>query len=121
MTISIMHEKANCGCGADGRVTSDDSCCDCRMKMALTYEEEAILQKLRGIKSVVRPLLKKIKGYETLRSSAAGANQAAIEEEWVRLSQEFEGLRSAWNDLEIKLEKAIEKKWVSLGHHEPTV
>jgi hypothetical protein len=89
--------------------------------MVLTYEEEAILKKLRGIKTAVRPLMETLRSIEFRRFERDGSDAASDEGEWIRLSKELDELRTAWNEWEKRLEAAIEQKLILLGHREPQV
>ncbi len=121
MSAPILNTKLDCGCGPDNINSSSEPCCDCRPKMILTYEEEAILKKLRDIKAKVRPIAETLKGVEMRRFDRKEPDPTSLEGEWIRLSGELDELRSAWNEWEVKLENAIEHKWILLGHREPLV
>ena len=119
MSGSVIDKETSCGCLSDNADGASDPCCDCKTKMALTYEEEAILKKLRGIKTVVRPLVETLRSIELRRFDRTGSDAAPVEGEWIRLSKELDELRTAWNEWEKKLEAAIERKLILLGHREP--
>jgi predicted nuclease with TOPRIM domain len=119
MSASVVDPRISCGCLSDNAGGPSEPCCDCNTKMELTYEEEAILEKLRGIKAIVRPLVETLKGIELRRFDRIGIGVASVEEEWIRLSKELDELRTAWNEWEKKLEAAIERKLILLGHREP--
>ncbi len=119
MSGSVIDKETSCGCLSDNAGGASDPCCDCKTKMALTYEEEAILKKLRGIKTAVRPLMETLRSIELKRFDRDGSDAASVEGEWIRLSKELDELRTAWNEWEKKLEAAIEQKLILLGHREP--
>ncbi len=121
MTSPVIDTNSACGCTSENGGFASSPCCDCKTKMALTYEEEAILAKLRGIKTAVRPLMETLKSIEPRRFDRDGSDAASVEGEWIRLSKELDELRTAWNEWEKRLEAAIEQKLILLGHREPRV
>ncbi len=100
--IPLMSEGENCGCSPN---------------VAFTCEEEAILGKMREVKSQVRSLSDRMKELrETFSAGSAGS--AESESEWAQLSGQLEELRSQWKGWETKLDDAIERKLIMLGHRE---
>ena len=119
MSTPVTIENCDCGCIAAESGSIHEPPCDCSLKMALTYEEEAILEKLRNIKTKVRPIAQTLKEIEFRLSDRTGEDSSGVEGEWTRLSDELSELRSAWHEWESRLEDAIERKWIILGHREP--
>lgn len=94
------------------------TCASCAPKLALTPEEEAILSRMRAIKVEARPIAQRLKYIEQSLSSPVGSN-SPDDPEWVLLSTELTRLRAIWRDWEAKLEDAIERKLILLGHRPP--
>jgi hypothetical protein len=88
--------------------------------MILTCEEEAILAKMREIKEWARPIterLGEIRLQEGAGSSGAAAGETDVElRSLVALLDEQ---RARWKEWQEKLEDAIERKLIFLGHREP--
>ncbi|MGB6064103.1 MAG: hypothetical protein WBG50_04810 [Desulfomonilaceae bacterium] len=99
------------GCGCDPFPDPKGGVCTaCSPNEVLTCEEESILARMRGIKEEVRPIADKLRGIH---------NQVAQTSEWTELYGQLEALRRQWAEWEKKLEDAIEKKLIYLGHREP--
>jgi hypothetical protein len=116
--ITILQENG-CGCINDQETVVSAACCECELKMELTFEEQGILDRLRQIKGVARSVISVIKELEQKRFDSDESGGISIEEEWFRLSQELEGLRASWSDLSRRLDEATERKWIMLGHRQP--
>ncbi len=106
--ITILQENG-CGCINDQQAVVSDACCECQLKMELTFEEQGILDRLRQIKGVARSITSDIKDLEQKRFDSDESRRISIEEEWFRLSQELEGLRGNWADLTRRLDEATER------------
>jgi len=109
-----------CGCSPFPAPTEGGMCAQCQPNNALTCEEESILAKMRDIKHEVRGIterLNAIQAYEaaTLRGVVASKDQS----EWNSLFGRLEDLRTQWKDWQLRLEDAIERKLIFLGHREP--
>ncbi|MEI6134501.1 MAG: hypothetical protein WCP72_05980 [Desulfomonile sp.] len=119
MDENIILSEEGCGClKHEGSIVSQD-CCDCKPKMALTFEEQGILDQLRLIKSVARATLADIKDIELRRFERDKSDRMSIEDEWLRLSQKLEEIRSRWTEWSSRLDAATERKLIMLGHREP--
>jgi hypothetical protein len=119
MDENIILSEQGCGCfNNDGSIASQ-VCCDCKPKMALTFEEQGILDQLRHIKSVARTTLADIKDIERRRFDQDKSDRMSIEDEWLRLSQKLEELRTRWTEWSSRLDAATERKLIMLGHREP--
>jgi hypothetical protein len=100
------------GCGCDPFPTPQGGVCTgCSPNEVLTCEEESILAHMRGIKEGVRHIANKLRNIN---------QQAAQTSEWTELYGQLEALRRQWESWEKKLEDAIEKKLIHLGHREPS-
>jgi hypothetical protein len=101
------------GCGCDPFPTprAGGGCTGCSPNEVLTCEEETILARMRGIKDEVRPIAHKLRDIH---------QQVGQTSEWTELYGQLESLRSQWEAWEKKLEDAIEKKLIHLGHREPS-
>lgn len=119
MSTPQTHMSKDCGCVPTNITVSGAPCCDCQPLMALSYEEEAILERLRAIKLEVRPLAKELKNIERRRFDGKPSDSVSFERELVRLTNELADLRLSWKKWEKRLEDAIERKWILLGHREP--
>jgi predicted nuclease with TOPRIM domain len=84
--------------------------------MVLTCEEESILGRMRNIKEQVRPIADRL--FE-LQGNVSARPQDS-DSEWARLSAQLEDLRTQWKEWSERLEGAIERKLIALGHREPT-
>ncbi len=98
----------SCGCypfpippGGRGRT-------GCSPNEVLTCEEESILAHMRGIKGEVRPIANKLRDIDQ-----------QIGQTWTELYGQLASLRSQWEAWKKKLDDAIEKKLIYLGHREP--
>jgi hypothetical protein len=80
----------------------DGTKCNCRPKMVLTCQEEDILVRMRKIKDEVRSIIE-----------FTGPSEQAP----TRLDE----LRAKWEELETRLDQAIDNKFIMLGHRPPTV
>lgn len=94
-------------------------CESCAPKQAVTPDEEAALERMREVKKQVREVnerLREIKPFkgETTRSDALEENA-----EWRELFSKLEDLRGRWAEWRAKLDEAIDRKMVALGHKEP--
>lgn len=119
MSTPQTHISKDCGCVPTNITVAGAPCCDCQPLMALSYEEEAILERLRAIKVEARPLARELKNIERRRFDGQTSDPVSIERELIRLTNELDDLRSSWKEWEKRLEDAIERKWILLGHREP--
>ncbi|MGC8660304.1 MAG: hypothetical protein ACP5U1_14655 [Desulfomonilaceae bacterium] len=117
MSTLMSYGQSSCDSTDCGRLA--EAGCECRPKMALTFEEEAILERLRKIKAKVRPISRTLREIEVSQNGKAGAISPDTEAERIRLHNRLSDLRAAWLVWEKKLEDAIERKWIDLGHREP--
>jgi hypothetical protein len=99
----------SCGCNPFPTPHGGGGCAACSPNEVLTCEEESILARMRGIKEEVRPIANKLKEIH---------QQVGQTSEWAELYGQMEALRSQWAAWEKKLEDAIEKKLIYLGHRE---
>ncbi len=121
MTEINQYQDAVCGCQPIERDTeSASSCSVCAPKLALTPEEEAILGRMRAIKQQARPIA------ERLKVLAQEAQGISVESgggkgggEWAALHDELNRLRRDWKEWENRLDEAIERKLILLGHRQP--
>lgn len=119
MSEQLVKRYENSGCGYKGNLLSGDVCSACEPKMALTFEEQAILDKLRDLKTIARMTMSGLKKIESMRFDRINPDGVSIEGDWIRLNSKLDELRSRWSDLSKRLEDANERKWISLGHREP--
>ena len=119
MTSHLEHTGIKCGCDPFP-APAEGPCAQCQPNMILTCEEEAILAKMREIKEWARPIterLGEIRLQEGAGSSGAAAGETDVElRSLVALLDEQ---RARWKEWQEKLEDAIERKLIFLGHREP--
>jgi chromosome segregation ATPase len=94
-------------------------CEGCAPKMYVTCDEEAVLAQMRAIKQQVRPISARLQEIEQINGGSADPETMGLEAEWEELSRQLEDLRTQWKDWEQKLDKAIERKLILLGHRPP--
>jgi len=119
VTSHLEHTGIQCGCDPFP-APAEGPCAQCQPNMILTCEEEAILAKMREIKEWARPIterLGEIRLQEGAGSSGAAAGETDVElRSLVALLDEQ---RARWKEWQEKLEDAIERKLIFLGHREP--
>ncbi|MBI5250024.1 MAG: hypothetical protein HY912_11065 [Desulfomonile tiedjei] len=108
--------ETNIPCNTFAMVSEEDPRCGCGLKEVLTYEEESILAKMREIKEQVRPVAQKLKDVQAQMGRSAKIESAP---EFAGVYAQIEELRREWQDWERKLEDAIERKLIMLGHRQP--
>lgn len=92
----------------------------CNPENVVTCEEESILARMRDIKAQLRPInrrLSEIQAYEG--ASLSGGVSTEEQAEWNELFGQLQELRNQWAEWERKLEDAIERKLIALGHRQP--
>ncbi|MFH1116322.1 MAG: hypothetical protein V1792_20610 [Pseudomonadota bacterium] len=106
-----------CGCEPYPAEAQGVGCQGCSPNMYLTCDEETILAKMRDLKDRVRPISLRMKEVE--RSSLlGGSGELEYGEEWSGLSEQLESFRTQWGEWEKRLDEAIERKLILLGHRE---
>ncbi len=109
-----------CGCTPFPAPADGGACTACSPHMILTCEEEAVLKRMREIKEQVGPIAARLKDIQThMGVTAERAATNDTESEWRLLTNQLEQLRQQWQDWQVLLEAAIEKKLIFLGHREP--
>jgi len=119
VTHHLENMDIQCGCNPFP-APDEGPCAQCQPNMILTCEEEAILARMREIKELARPIterLSEIRLYERTGSSSALAPEADVELKG--LVAELKEQRARWKEWQRKLEDAIERKLIFLGHREP--
>jgi hypothetical protein len=114
------NEGIVCGCDRIPSFSEGENC-GCSPNVAFTCEEEAILGKMREVKSQVRLLADRMKELRETFGSDGGADSTEGESEWTQLSSQLEELRGQWKVWETRLDDAIERKLIMLGHREMRV
>lgn len=105
----------SCGCNPFPGPEPGSVCTGCNPNMVLTCEEESILGRMRQIKDQVRPIADRL---NELQGKVSGS-PSGYDAEWAGLSAQLEDLRSQWREWTTRLEDAIERKLIALGHREP--
>jgi len=106
--------SAQCGCDPFPTPLSGGGCEGCSPNVALTCEEESILARMREIKGQVRAIEDRLHAVQDHLSAAPEGPSS----EWTELSGQLESLRNQWKDWTGKLDAAIHRKMVILGHLE---
>jgi hypothetical protein len=114
------NEDIACGCDRIPTLTEGENC-GCSPNVAFTCEEEAILGKMREVKNQVRSLTGRMNNLRETFSSPGNVGSPESESEWAQLSGQLEELRGQWKVWETKLDDAIERKLIALGHREMLV
>lgn len=118
MNMQILSGTPSCGCGPIPPENVITTCSTCAPKMALTFEEEAILSRMRALKDEVRPIAARLKSLETEIEVAEGYSRIILRNEWNQLSQDLDEHRELWRSWERRLDDATERKLILLGHRE---
>lgn len=106
---------AQCGCDPFPTPLSGGGCEGCSPNLVLTCEEESILANMREIKGQVRSIEDRLHEIHEHISTAPEGHLS----EWNELSGQLQSLRDQWKDWTMKLDAAIDRKMVLLGHREP--
>lgn len=105
-----------CGCSPFPAPTEGGMCAQCQPNNALTCEEESILAKMRDIKHEVRGITERL---NAIQAALTGGVTPEDKGEWNGLFGRLEDLRTQWKEWQLRLEDAIERKLIFLGHREP--
>ena len=98
MSAELLQTNENSGCGHNGNLLGGHSCSSCEPKMALTFEEQGILDKLRDLKTVARMTISDLNRIEKIRPGKIDPDILSVELERIRLNTKLEELRSSWSD-----------------------
>jgi hypothetical protein len=109
---------AECGCNPFAPTSEGDVCGTCSPKLALSVEEEAVLGQMRALKERVRPIADRMKQLREDLAGSVDGDRTGLQSEWGELSGQLDVLRSQWKEWEFKLDEAIHRKLVMLGHRE---
>jgi tetrahydromethanopterin S-methyltransferase subunit B len=110
-------EDVRCGCELAPPLSEVEEC-GCTPNVALTCQEEAILAKMREVKDQVRSLTARMKELRESFDPNGAPGSGEGESEWAQLTGQLEELRNQWKAWETKLDEAIERKLIILGHRE---
>lgn len=119
MSLQIISMGSPGGGSPHGNPFDSSACSSCAPKMALTYEEEAILGRMRSVKSEARPIASQLKDIESRIPFENGHILNILENEHLHLSQQLSELRESFREWSRRLEDATERKLIYLGHREP--
>jgi len=109
-----------CGCAPFPAPADGGPCAACSPHMILTCEEENVLKSMREIKDQVGPIAARLNDLQTqMGTTTEGAATSETESEWRLLTGQLEQLRQQWQDWQVLLDAAIEKKLILLGHRGP--
>ncbi len=120
MSLHIISAGNSTGCSPSSEPNASSSCASCAPKLALSYEEEAILGRMRLVKNEARPIAGRVKELESQISLEAGYRRDILKNEHTLLSQQLYELRRDFNEWSGRLEDATERKLILLGHREPS-
>lgn len=93
-------------------------CEGCAPTMYVTCDEEEILAEMRGIKEQVRSISDRLKEIKSLSSFRTAEEELAPSNEWSEMKRQLDDLRLQWRNWEERLDQAIERKLIILGHRE---
>ncbi len=120
MPENIEDVQSVCCCGPIPVAPEGGVCPPCEPNQALTRDEEKILAELRDIKTQVRSIGEKLAEIPTHEGPAIPGEYAPEgESEWAELGMKLKLLRVQWAEWQEKLEAAIERKLIMLGHRQP--
>lgn len=119
MSLQIISAGSAGGCSPQGDNVPSSACSSCAPKMALTYEEEAILGRMRLVKNEARPIASQLRDIESRLPSENGYFLDILKNEHLHLSQQLSELREDFREWSRRLEDATERKLIYLGHREP--
>ena len=112
-------QAGGCACNPFPAPAAGQGCAGCSPNMILTCEEEAILTKMREIKAQVGPIADKLNGIQKDMGESVGEfGPADLESDWHALNDQLQELRNQWQNWQTRLEDAINKKLIILGHRE---
>lgn len=117
------HIETPIECGCDPFTSAEEvgTCGPCRPNQALTCEEEAILTRMREIKDQVRSISSRMKQLQTINDvEPSGRSGQQDDSEWRELFSQLDELRGRWSQWQRRLDEAIERKLILLGHREPS-
>ncbi|MBM4328527.1 MAG: hypothetical protein FJ118_15350 [Deltaproteobacteria bacterium] len=121
MTEQIYDTSGECACDPFPAPAEGVACAQCEPNNALSCDEEWVLGKMRAIKEQARGLTARMNEMHSREMAALSGGIAPQDEaEWNRLSDELDRLRIQWVEWQERLEDAIERKLVFLGHREAT-
>ncbi len=113
-------DPTGCACNPFPAQAPGQGCAACSPNMILTCEEEGILAKMREIKGQVQPIAAKLKDIQReMGESASEFGPGDLQPDWHVLNEQLLELRNQWKTWQERLEDAIEKKLIFLGHREP--
>jgi predicted nuclease with TOPRIM domain len=118
MTDQLENVMEACDCEPYPPDVQEMGCVGCAPKMYLTSDEEAVLAKMRDLKDQVRPISNRLREIERKGGGPTNSESNEFEEEWSELSGQLESLRNQWREWETRLDEAIERKLILLGHRE---
>jgi hypothetical protein len=108
------------GNGGPGTAVPSEVCDVCPSKEIVSGDEHAILGHMREIKEQVRRLTQRMNEIKAPEGAAmTGGDGREDRSEWNELFATLEDLRSQWSDWQRRLDEAIERKLIALGHREP--
>ena len=122
MNLVTSHlENIGMQCGCDPfPAPAEGPCAQCQPNMILTCEEEAILARMRKIKELARPVSERLNEIRLHEGTGLSGTLAAETDVELRsLLAQLEDQRARWKEWQEKLEDAIERKLIFLGHREP--
>jgi len=107
------------GCACDPFPASASGCQGCSPNMILSCEEEVILGKMREIKEQVAPIANKLSNIQKEMGESIGEfGPVDLESDWHVLNGQLQDLRNQWQSWQARLENAVNKKLILLGHRE---
>ena len=119
MDENLVNPVGGCACDPFPASAAAQGCQGCSPNMILTCEEEAILRKMREIKEQVAPITNKLSNIQKEMGESIGEfGPVDLESDWHVLNGQLQDLRNQWQSWQARLENAVEKKLILLGHRE---
>jgi hypothetical protein len=119
MNEDTSNTTGGCACDPFPSPAGGQGCAGCSPNMILTCEEEAILAKMREIKAQVGPIADKLNIIQKDMGKSIGEfGPFDPESDWHALNDQLQNLRNQWQNWQVRLEEAINRKLVFLGHRE---
>ncbi|MFH0824219.1 MAG: hypothetical protein V2B18_15815 [Pseudomonadota bacterium] len=119
MNIYTPNNDEMCCCGPADGMAEMEACNVCAPKSVLTADEEVILSRLRELKAEARGITERMKRIHTDPSMEGTDESLAGGSELNDLNRQLNELRSTWGDWQRRLDDAIDRKLILLGHRTP--
>jgi len=119
MTDATKLQTEECICEPYPPEAAALGCEGCAPKMYVTCDEESVLAQMRAIKEQVRAISNRLNEIEKITLDWTDLRTTEFGSEWSELTVQLEDLRTQWRESEQRLDEAIERKLILLGHRQP--